>query len=357
MVLVAADREEAITAWDAIQASAHRRGSLFSILGVHNWYGFTLLGRGDLTEAEEMIRQAFRDNAAWGIAGGPGAAYVYGLLADVLVERGALDEAEAVLASAPPIGGTSDGENFVRRARTGLHLAQGRTEQALSAAEDMAAHARYVTNPAYSAWRLAVGAGARPRRAHRPGARVGRPRTAVVRPGDEEFDQARQAFNLTVDQRPELVAYPADDHEVIALVRRARENGLRVAPQRTAHNAAPIDWERPALLLRTDAMQGVVIDAVNRTARGRAGALWMDLIDDASEMGLAALHARLATSGSPATRWAAAWAGWGASTASRPTASPRSSSSPPTVSSFGPTTRTSRSCSGPCGAAAATSAS
>ncbi len=112
----------------------------------------------------------------------------------------------------------------------------------------------------------------------------------VVRTGEDGFDQARQAFNLAVDQRPDLVAYPGDADEVAALVRGAREQGLRIAAQRTGHNADPIDWERPAMLLRTDAMQGVEIDAVNRTARVRGGARWLDVIDDASQMGLAALH-------------------------------------------------------------------
>jgi FAD/FMN-containing dehydrogenase len=112
----------------------------------------------------------------------------------------------------------------------------------------------------------------------------------LMRPGDHGFDQARQAFNLTVDQRPVMIARPHDEGEVMAVIREARDLGLRVAPQRTGHSAGPIDWERPALLLRTDAMTGVEIDAANRTARVRGGALWMDLVDDASDMGLAALH-------------------------------------------------------------------
>jgi FAD/FMN-containing dehydrogenase len=118
----------------------------------------------------------------------------------------------------------------------------------------------------------------------------GRGAPTVLRPGDDGFDQGRQAFNLTVDQRPVLIAHPADEQEVVALVRRAREQGLRLAAQRTGHNAGPIDWERPAMLLRTDAMRGVEIDAVRGSARVRAGAMWTDLVDDASELGLAALH-------------------------------------------------------------------
>jgi FAD/FMN-containing dehydrogenase len=37
-------------------------------------------------------------------------------------------------------------------------------------------------------------------------------------------------------------------------------------------------------------MQGVEIDAANRTARVRAGARWLDMVDDLSDMGLSALH-------------------------------------------------------------------
>jgi FAD/FMN-containing dehydrogenase len=112
----------------------------------------------------------------------------------------------------------------------------------------------------------------------------------MLRAADPEFDHARLAFNLTVDQRPELIVRPKDEGEVAGAVRHAREEGLRVAPQRTGHNAEPIDWSRPAMLLRTDAMQGVDIDAPNHRARVQGGARWLDLVDDASDMGLAALH-------------------------------------------------------------------
>ena len=62
------------------------------------------------------------------------------------------------------------------------------------------------------------------------------------------------------------------------------------------------------------------------------------------------------TSASPATRSAAASAGTPASSACRPTASPRSSWSPPTARWSAPTRPRTRSCSGRCAAAAATSA-
>jgi DNA-binding NarL/FixJ family response regulator len=139
--------------WDAVAAAAHRKGSLFSVLGLHLWHGWTLLARGDLVEAEELIRQAVDENKTWGIVGGPGAAYVFGILAQVLIERGELAGAEAILDLSPPVEGTSDGGNHVRRARVELALAGGGTLDALEAAEDYARHGAYVQNPAHAPWR------------------------------------------------------------------------------------------------------------------------------------------------------------------------------------------------------------
>ena len=53
----------------------------------------------------------------------------------------------------------------------------------------------------------------------------------VVLPGDAGWDEARRAWNLAVDQRPELVAIPERPLDVIEIVRHARRRGLRVAAQ------------------------------------------------------------------------------------------------------------------------------
>ncbi len=109
-VLIAADREEAMTMWDTLRAAAHRRGSLFSALAVNLWSGFTLSRRGDLTGAEPLIRQAAGEMQVWGVLGPVGLSYAWGMLAEVLAERGDLPGAQAVLADAPPTGGPSEGE-------------------------------------------------------------------------------------------------------------------------------------------------------------------------------------------------------------------------------------------------------
>ena len=112
----------------------------------------------------------------------------------------------------------------------------------------------------------------------------------LLQPGDAGWEAATQAFNLTVVQEPALVALPATDDDVVAIVDYARERGLQVAPQRTGHNAAPLGPLDDVILLRTDALQGVEIDAERRVARVRAGSRWADVLPRASELGLAALH-------------------------------------------------------------------
>jgi FAD/FMN-containing dehydrogenase len=112
----------------------------------------------------------------------------------------------------------------------------------------------------------------------------------VVASGDASWDQARQAYNTTIDQQPELIAFPETEADVASIVTFARENGLRVAPQRTGHNAAPLGSLEDTLLLKTDRLQGVELDVANLSARVRAGVKWENVVPQASDLGVAALH-------------------------------------------------------------------
>jgi len=111
----------------------------------------------------------------------------------------------------------------------------------------------------------------------------------VIAPGEAGWDAARQAFNLAVDQRPALVAVAQDARDVAAVVRFAVERELRVAPQATGHNAAPLGDLSRSVLLRTAAMNGFTLDVGARRARAEAGVMWGAVVDAASPHGLAAL--------------------------------------------------------------------
>ena len=108
----------------------------------------------------------------------------------------------------------------------------------------------------------------------------------VVRPADAEWDLARRAWNLAVDQRPALVVIPADAADVIAVTSFARRHGFRIAPQGTGHNAAAIASLENTILVSTQRMRGVEIDTVAETARVQAGALWLEVTEASTPHGL-----------------------------------------------------------------------
>jgi FAD/FMN-containing dehydrogenase len=107
---------------------------------------------------------------------------------------------------------------------------------------------------------------------------------------DVNWDLERAAFNILVDQRPAGIALPRSADEMSDVVRSAAADGKRVAAQRTGHNALPLGSLAVTVLVRTAGLGGVQIDADAGTARVGAGALWGDLVRQASEQGLAALH-------------------------------------------------------------------
>jgi FAD/FMN-containing dehydrogenase len=109
----------------------------------------------------------------------------------------------------------------------------------------------------------------------------------IVRPGDESWDQARAAWNLAADQNPAAVVYAQSSDDVVATVDAARAGGLGVAALGTGHGAGsrgPLDG---SVLIRTERMKGIEIDADNGTGRYEAGVLWMEANPAAGEHGLA----------------------------------------------------------------------
>ena len=111
----------------------------------------------------------------------------------------------------------------------------------------------------------------------------------VSAPGDPDWDEARQAWNLAVDQRPAAVAIPATADDVVAVVEFARERGLLVTAQGTGHNAGAYETLANTILVKTHELRGVEIDVEERIARCAAGTLWAEVSQPASEHGLAPL--------------------------------------------------------------------
>lgn len=112
---------------------------------------------------------------------------------------------------------------------------------------------------------------------------------SLVQPGEPGWEAARSAWNLEADQHPAAVAYASDAEGVVAAVGFARRNGLRIAAQGTGHGAGAGRALGDTLLIRTERMKGIEIDAARGTARLEAGVIWQEAADAAAPHGLAVL--------------------------------------------------------------------
>lgn len=112
---------------------------------------------------------------------------------------------------------------------------------------------------------------------------------SLVLPGETGWDEARQAFQLAVDQRPDAVVLAASPSDVVATVNAARAAGLRVAAQSTGHNAGPLGALKGTVLLRTSGLTGITENPGAGTVRVEAGVLWGDLTAAVARHGLVGL--------------------------------------------------------------------
>lgn len=109
----------------------------------------------------------------------------------------------------------------------------------------------------------------------------------VVLPGDLDYDAARRAWNLTVEQHPAVILIAENAQDIAEGVRFARANGLGIAVQATGHGV--ILPANDALLIITAHLNDVVIDAAAQTAWVSAGVKWSVVLEMAQQHGLAPL--------------------------------------------------------------------
>jgi DNA-binding CsgD family transcriptional regulator len=147
VVLVAAERPEARDVWERALARSHRQGSMFGVLTVHLWRGFTQLRHGELPAAEESLRSGIEQIT---LLGGATLDYAHGLLCSTLLERGRTDEAAAALGAIERPEGVGDGALLWRSAEIELLLARGEWQPALDAAVEHAELCDWRINPAFA---------------------------------------------------------------------------------------------------------------------------------------------------------------------------------------------------------------
>lgn len=119
----------------------------------------------------------------------------------------------------------------------------------------------------------------------------------VVTSEDSDWDELRLGMNPAADLRPAAVALADAADDVAKVIAFARENGLRVTAQTTGHAAASLPDLSDVILIKTQEMKGISIEAGTRTARVEAGARAGELGPAAAEQGMSFLPGLSATVG------------------------------------------------------------
>ncbi|HEY1336484.1 MAG TPA: FAD-binding oxidoreductase [Bryobacteraceae bacterium] len=112
-------------------------------------------------------------------------------------------------------------------------------------------------------------------------------RGAVIEPGDAAYDEARKVYNGMIDRKPRLIARCTDAADVIAAIRMAKANGLRVSIRGGGHNAAGLGVCDDGLVIDLAPINYVRVDPASRTARVGAGCKWSDVDHATHAFGLA----------------------------------------------------------------------
>ncbi len=111
----------------------------------------------------------------------------------------------------------------------------------------------------------------------------------VATPADSDWSQCRAAWNLAADQRPAAVAFVEDAADIAAVVGFAAKHELGISAQGTGHGAFALASLEETILIKTERMRGVAIDAEAGRARVEAGTLAAGLGAAAQVSGLCSL--------------------------------------------------------------------
>ena len=101
-------------------------------------------------------------------------------------------------------------------------------------------------------------------------------RGALLRDGEEGYDDARRIWNGAIDRRPALIARCAGADDVAEALRFARERDLVVSVRGGGHAVAGHAVCDGGVMIDLSLMRAVAVDPAARVARAAGGALWSD---------------------------------------------------------------------------------
>ena len=122
-------------------------------------------------------------------------------------------------------------------------------------------------------------------------------RGAVLRPGDQGYDDARAIWNGLIDRRPALIVQCTGAADVVDAVNFAREHNLLLSVKGGGHNVAGNAVNDGGLVIDLSQMRGVHVDPSTQAVRVQGGATWGECDRETQLFGLAVPGGVVSTTG------------------------------------------------------------
>lgn len=120
---------------------------------------------------------------------------------------------------------------------------------------------------------------------------------ALLLPDSHHYDTARRVWNGMIDRRPAAIAVCTRSEDVVAAVRFAAAEGLKVTVRGGGHGVGGQAVQDQTLLVDLAGLRGVTVDARRQLAAVGGGALWQDLDTVAGAFGLATTGGMVSSTG------------------------------------------------------------
>jgi FAD/FMN-containing dehydrogenase len=120
---------------------------------------------------------------------------------------------------------------------------------------------------------------------------------SVVRPGDEDYEDARHVWNGAIDRHPALIARVANTEDVVRAVKFAASEGLPVAVRGGAHSIAGFSTCDDGIVIDLSGMVDVNVDPVMRRATAGGGTKWVTFDAATQAHGLATTGGLISSTG------------------------------------------------------------
>ena len=122
-------------------------------------------------------------------------------------------------------------------------------------------------------------------------------RGALIRRGDDDYDDARALYNGMIDKHPLMIARCVDVADVITAVNFGRDNNLLIAIRGGGHNGPGLGSVDDGLVIDLSPMKGVRVDPDARTVRVGPGCTSGDVDHATHVFGLAVPFGIVSTTG------------------------------------------------------------